>query len=440
MGSAARQQRCLGWFRRALSPDFFTALKQDLEIVENSRVFALPVTIWLMMMQRLSPKGTLAGAVNELIQGNGRELLEPCKRVLAGNISASTGAYSQARQQVPVEAAWRVTQRTFEYLQHTFPQSDLRDRLFLLDGSSIRLAHSQANAGQYPVARNRYGDSHWPVLRIAVMHHVTSALAMAPAFGPMYGPHATSEQALAEPLIRRLPPGSIMIADRNFGVFSVAWCAHSLGRTILVRMTAARAKALLGGDLKADSEHPVTWRPSHADRRAHPELPAQARIEGRLIVAHGAGEVLFFFTTLAEPSTLVVDLYKERWNIETDLRSLKDQVRLHTIEARSPTLVANELYLAVAAYNLIRTVMTQASAPLNIAPRRLSFSRSREALWAFIRAVANLESHGQFEHHWQLLLRAISQSKLPNRPGRSSPRAVWPKPRSFPTRKQNPRQ
>jgi hypothetical protein len=420
-----------------LSPDFFSSLKQDLQIVENSCVFTLSVTVWLMILQRLSPKGTLATAVNELVQGDVRELLAPCKRVLDGSISSNTGAYSQARQRVPVEAAWRVTQRTFEYLHQLSPQGRLRDRLFLLDGSSIRLAHSKANLQRYPAAHNQHGDSHWPVLRIGVMHHVTTGLAMAPEFGPMYGQEAVSEQQLAEALIERLPPGSILIADRNFGVFSVAWHAHTCGQAILVRMSEPRATRLLQAQPRIGAEYPVKWHPSREDRRAHPALPAEAEIQGRLIVAQGAKEVLYLFTTLQQPHDLAANLYKERWNIETDLRALKDQVRLHAIEARSPDLVANELYLAVAAYNLIRAVMTEAAAEIKIEPRRLSFSRSRAAFWAFLRAAANIDSFEQFEHHWQLLIRAVRQSKLPVRPGRSAPRVIWSKPQAFPTRKQN---
>ena len=59
-------------------------------------------------------------------------------------------------------------------------------------------------------------------------------------------------------------------------------------------------------------------------------MPADARIEGRLIVVRPEDmkEDLYLFTTLDEPMEQVIALYKERWNIETDLRSLKEQVRL----------------------------------------------------------------------------------------------------------------
>jgi len=90
--------------------------------------------------------------------------------------------------------------------------------------------------------------------------------------------------------------------------------------------------------------------------------------------------------------------------------------------------------MAIAAYNLIRAVMSEAAQQIGIEPRRLSFSRSREAFWAFARAVAHLESEHEFDRHWRLLLRSIGQSKLPKRNRPPSPRAVWHKRQNFPSR------
>ena len=434
---AAGQRKIFNWFGRTLPQSFFESLKRDLKIVENSCIFTLPVTIWLMILQRLSQKGTLATAVSELVHGNGRDLLEPCKKALENNISAGTGAYSQARQRVPTDAVRRVAERTFEHLHEIAPWAGLRGRLFVLDGSSIRLSNTPALTKVYPPAENQYGESHWPVMRVAVMHHVVTGLAMAPQFGPMYGPDAVSEQGLAEALIDRLPALSVLIGDRNFGTFSVAWRAHSGGHSTLVRLTEQRARRLNGGELTQDSDRKVRWVPSPEDRRAHPDLPADAGIEGRLIVSRpeGAQETLYLFTTLEEAAEQVVPLYKERWNIETDLRSLKEQVRLHTIPARSPDLVASELLIAIAGYNLIRAVMTEAAQQIDIDPRRLSFSRSREAVHAFARAVAHVETPEKFEYHWRLLMRSLTQCKLPKRNRPPAPRVVWPKPHGFPTRK-----
>jgi len=139
----------------------------------------------------------------------------------------------------------------------------------------------------------------------------------------------------------------VLIGDRNFGVFSVAWHAHKCGHKVLVRLSEPRAGKLNGGsDPGAGTDRKVTWQPGAGDRRGHRELTGEERVEGRLIAifSEEAMEILYLFTTLEEETAeTVAALYKERWHIETDLRSLKEQVRLHTIPARSPELIACEL-------------------------------------------------------------------------------------------------
>lgn len=428
----------LGWFRQVMPPEFFTGLKRDLEIVENSCVFTLPVTVWLMILQRLSPVGTLESAVEQLRHGSGRELLEPCRQVREGRISGHTGAYGQARVNLPVEAARRIAEQTFRNLYTGGSAHPLHDRLFVLDGSTIRLAHSAGLAKAYPAARNARRPSHWPILLVTVLHHVQTGTAMAPAFGPMHGPEAVSEQALAGELIDRLPPQSTLIGDRNFGIFAVLWRAHRQGHRVLTRLTADRAKRLAGGALpEVGSDLGVVWEPSNHDRRAHPEIPVSARIEGRLIAVkpEGAKQILYLFTTREEPVGEVAALYGRRWTIETDLRSLKEQVRLHRIEAKSPGMVASELYLAVAAWNLIRAVMQEAARQAGVEPRRLSFSRARAALLAFAQASLQHRSPEQQGRGWELVMQSIAQCKLPQRKRPSSPRLVWPAHQNFPSRK-----
>ena len=85
-------------------------------------------------------------------------------------------------------------------------------------------------------------------------------------------------------------------------------------------------------------------------------------------------EWLYLFTTLDLPADEIVQLYARRWNIETDLRSLKRTVRLHHINAKSDDMLEKELLIAMAAYNFVRAVMCMAARPSRIDPRQLSFA------------------------------------------------------------------
>ena len=62
----------------------------------------------------------------------------------------------------------------------------------------------------------------------------------------MYGPRAVSEQKLAEQAMGSLPRHSMVLGDRNFGVFSVAYAAQQQGLNVVFRLTDVRAAKLTG--------------------------------------------------------------------------------------------------------------------------------------------------------------------------------------------------
>ena len=133
-------------------------------------------------------------------------------------------------------------------------------------------------------------------------------------------------------------------------------------------------------------------------------------------------------------------MYGYRWNIETDLRSLKREVRLHMLEARSKDMVDKELVLAVAAYNLTRATMNQAASALNLDPRRFSFSLAQDTINAFLPAFANARTDQERQQLMQRMLRIFEQSQLPDRSNRpSTPREIWPRPCAYPKRKVSPK-
>jgi hypothetical protein len=151
--------------------------------------------------------------------------------------------------------------------------------------------------------------------------------------------------------------------------------------------------------------------------------------------AGGQWQQLYFFTTLTLPPGQILNLYGYRWNIETDLRSLKREARLHMLEARSADMVEKELLLGVAAYNLTRAAMNEAGAALGLDPRRFSFSQAQDTLHAFLPLFANAASDQEYQQIMTQMLRAFGQSKLPKRTRRSYTREVWPRPCPFPKRK-----
>jgi hypothetical protein len=205
-----------------------------------------------------------------LRSGGCRGLLQRCKRVQEQHISAATGAYCQARKKLSKLVVVQIVDELFARLQEVLREGwpGLRRPIFLLDGSTLLLQAEDELGQHYPPSRNQHGASHWPMLRIAVAHDVESGLAVRPAWGP----EASSEQKLIEDVLHRLPQAAVVMGDRNFGVFSVAWAALQLGHPVLFRLNHAPARKLLGRPLQAGVDQVVDWRPSAHERHKHPEL------------------------------------------------------------------------------------------------------------------------------------------------------------------------
>jgi len=183
----------------------------------------------------------------------------------------------------------------------------------------------------------------------------------------------------------------------------------------------------------------MVWRPSRWDRKAHPQLPPEVALEGRLLVLENpsrSGEVVALWTNLDLPAAAILEMYGLRWNIETDLRSLKRTVGLQQLSGKSVDVVEKELLLAVAAYNLVRAVMCLAARRAHLPPRRLSFSFVRTVVEAGLPGLDGATTEWEYQQRLDRLLRFAAQGKLPQRSReRSYPRKVWRHNQPFPWRK-----
>ena len=425
-----------------VAPDwFFEELCEKHDWDFRSGVYRAVVVVWLMIWQRLQGNRSLAAAVQYLLQGGAKELVGDCKRWSEDKVSAATGGYCQARQKLPKLIVSQVNERIIEQLRAEMQEGwgGLKRPVFVIDGSTLRLPHEPELIKAFSPGHNQHGENHWPVMQMVVFHDVFSGLALAPSWGAMYGDKAVSEQVLAEQALGRLPAEAVVLGDGNFGIFAFAYAVQQSRRPMILRLTQARAQKIVGSELVEGTDRKVIWQASRWDGNAHPELPQQASLEGRLIVCVNpsrSNELLYLFTTLELPSQEIVAIYKLRWNIETDLRSLKRTLGLHQLNSKSPDMVEKELLLAIAAYNLVRAVICLAARRANLKPRQLSFSFVRTVVEAGLPGLDAAASEEEYQQRFDRMLRFAAQGKLPNRSRvRSYPREVWGRGGHFPTRK-----
>jgi hypothetical protein len=424
--------------------ELFRLLQRQMGVNVRNGIYSARLVIWMMINQRLQARGTLASSVEQLVQGRFDPLLSQCKRVQEKKIALSTGGYCQARQHLPKLLVSRSMDELIERLRSRLLESgpQLPQRVYLLDGSSLQLEHEPELVETYPPTRNQHGKSHWPVMRIVVLHDLETGLAEHPYWGPLHGSQAVSEQALAERAMQHVPTGSVIVGDRNFGIFSTVYSAQQQGLAVVVRLTAARAqsKALMGGPISRAGDYPKGWRPSRCDGKGQRHWPDAACVEGRVIawrVGRGKHQKwLYLFTTLSWPAKDVVELYGRRWNIETDLRSLKQTVRLQRIAAQSADMMEKELLAAVMAYNLVRAIMFLAAQRANIDARQLSFTYACNIVLDGYPKILAARGAKQQQQELDTIIDLVGRCRLPNRNKRRSfPRTVWGRGYHFPTRR-----
>lgn len=124
----------------------------------------------------------------------------------------------------------------------------------------------------------------------------------------------------------------------------------------------------------------------------------------------------------------ICDLYKARWQVELNYRSIKTVLGMDFIAAQTNESVQKGIWAYMLTYNLIRIRMAQAAQLRGVLPIYLSF-RAAQQIMQTARLVAI------FSESWMdmdlCLLMLIAKSIVGNRPDRYEPRVIKRRAKSF---------
>lgn len=401
-------------------------------------IFCPAVTMWLMICKWIQGERSLSAALDCLTNGVADEVLKRNvrRKPNKSDFSLNTGGISRAQSRLKLEVLQGFLKRLEEYLiKDNLTLLWNGKRVFLIDGTTIALTRNEEVISKYKSMRNQNGEAYTPHMRSLICHELFSGVALLPCFAPYRGPEAESEPELAYKMIPQLPENSMLVADRAFGIFPVAYEAYRMGNEVLVRLTSTRAGALVGKQVlnQKNCDQPVEWK-FRSTSAEHLQIPADSTVPGRFIkatiVRKGYRPLeLFFFTTSKASAEELVALYAQRERIENDIRSLKHTLGMERLFSKTPAMIEKEFLLGVAAYNLIRTIIAQAAAELGLSPRKFSFSRAASLIRIFGNKVRSATSIQEQERLRVLFINKMRQIKLPNRKKqRIEPRKVaYPK-------------
>ena len=150
----------------------------------------------------------------------------------------------------------------------------------------------------------------------------------------------------------------------------------------------------------------------------------EVKVDGRILV-----------TTLLDPLLAPVQslgaLYKMRWNIEVDFRTIKATLEMDVLRCKSQPMVDKEIAVYILAYNLVRWAMAKAALLADILPRTLSFVGAKRLLGSFADQLRRTTGD-QVRSLIATVTAGIATLRLPHRPDRVEPRAKKRRPKKLP--------
>jgi hypothetical protein len=402
----------------------------------SERLYTPLVTLCVFLSQVLDPDHSCRAAVARLIVWlaiNGRK---PC--------APDTGGYCDARQRLPLGVVVRVARQIASEVDDQAQQGWLWNgrRVSLVDGTTASMPDTPENQQAYPQSRSQGVGLGFPLARIVALISLATGVARDLAPGPYQGKE-TGETALFRALWDRLQAGEIVLGDRVFGSFFGIAGLTRRGVDGLFRMHQRRKFDFRRGRRVGVRDHVVVWtkpaRPGWMDEDTYAQMPDELEVRELRVSVQQPGfrvDELVLVTTMLDGEEYtkeeLADLFLQRWNIELDLRSIKDVLQMDVLRCKTPGMVEKEIWMHLLAYNLIRGVMAKAAEAHDERPRELSFKGTLQMMTAFqdiMRRATPREREGLIA----TMLKAIASHRVGDRFGRVEPRANKrrPKPQRY---------
>jgi Insertion element 4 transposase N-terminal/Transposase DDE domain len=298
----------------------------------------------------------------------------------------SKSAIFQARLRLgfePVEGLFRRVARPLATAET--PEAWLAGRrVVALDGTCLDVADTELNAEFFGRAGVGKGErSAFPQARVVGLTECSTHAIL----DAEVGPYKIGENTLAGPVVDRLQPGMLVLADRGFAGFSMWQRAAATGADLLWRVRTGKTALVprLVRELP-DGSYLAEIRPSgpaFADQQ-----PSTVRVIDYTLQGSGDDqdslESYRLFSTILDPEEASAEqlalAYGQRWEIENAFDELKTHQRgpRKVLRSKSPDLVFQEIWGHLCCHYAIRTLMADTAAGGGHDPPRLLHRRAQD--------------------------------------------------------------
>lgn len=313
-------------------------------------------------------------------------------------------AYCKARMRLPLEVLQRLLQSVGQAVQPTIDSTGqwLGHRTFLLDGSSFSMPDTPELQKEFGQPGNQSAGCGFPVAHLLTLFHAHTGFLLQVFAAPL----RTHDLAHARLTHAALRAGDVLLGDRAFASF--AHFALLLGQS-LHGLFRAHQKQIINfrqgrrhnvpGRKRVKGQPTSRWlkrlgvkdqlveyskpkeRPVWLTEADYVQLPATLvvrELHYRITRPGCRTKSVTLVTTLLDaeryPAADLAELYGQRWNIETNLRHLKQTMKMDVLHCETVDGILKELTVFALVYNLVRAVMCAAAERQHVPVDRISFA------------------------------------------------------------------
>lgn len=405
-------------------PPWLSGYKTAEGVNSRHRIYTPLVTFWTFLSQTLDADGSCRRAVTRvqtLCSALGLELPDE-----------DTGAYCTARARLPMKMLLRLHAHITQRLGAR-PRKGRR--VLVMDGTSIRMPDSEANAAVYRHAPQQKPGCGFPLMPVLGLFDLSNGTWI----GAVKSKGRAHDALLAWRMLRHLREGDILIADRAFGSYAFIAACKARGVDVVMRLHQGRDPQVQKGRRVGCNDWHVTWsRPLKAPqgryramhKALHEALPATLDLRLVKVRAASAGfrtQELQIVTTLRDKraygAAQIAAWYQQRWQVELCFDDIKTSLHMHAFRCKSPHMVVRELLMHMIAYNLVRHLIALAEPRRELGAKgSLSFKGTMTRLDQWLWVLWNAPSGRQARLRRDCLLQSIANDEVPPRPGRNEPR------------------
>jgi len=406
-------------------------VEQALDTIQaawNERLYTPLVTLWIFLGQVISADHSCRAAVARFVAHRISRGERPC--------SSHTGAYCQARKRLPEQFFAHVARGVGAALVEKAESKWLWNNrnVYMFDGTTISMPDTPSNQQAYPQSNKQTPGVGFPLARVAAIFSLSCGAILDLAVAG-YSGKGQGEVTLLRQLWNIFRPGDVVLTDALMCNWQNLCQLKQREIDVVTRINKALRKAdFRRGKRLGKNDHLVRWpKPFIRDmdpeeRRSLPDFVTVREVRIRVVQSGFRSRNIVIVTTILDPKQAskeeLADLYRMRWNNETDFSSLKVTLQMDVLRCKTPELVRKEIWTHVIAYNLIRTMMVQSCLRAGIRPREISFKATVQTVEAFqpLIAASGCRSVANRLTLYEQVLQAIAVHQVGNRPGRLEPR------------------